>query len=145
MTSRINYIAVIVCVVLHALLGMAWFGYWADPWTRLLGRSMDDMRNASSTMPYVWSFLEAIVFALLIGWLLTRMKKHSLVAGLKLGFIIGACTIGIAAITNYQFAMRPMKLAMIDFGFPVLSLTMMGAVQGAWRNPVTTITKLVRS
>lgn len=124
------------------LLGMAWFGYWADPWMKLIGRSTEELRSSASTMPYVFSFVEAIVFALLAGWLVRKMNAHTLVSGARVCFIVACATIGIAAVTNYQFAMRPMKLAFIDFTFPILSLTVMGAIQGVWKTKALRFAKL---
>jgi hypothetical protein len=140
--SRTNYLAVLACVVMHALLGMAWFGYWAEPWTKMIGHSMDEMKTSASMIPYVWSFAEALIFALFTGWLIRKTNSHTLMSGARRGLLVALCTVGIAAITNYEFAMRPMKLAFIDFGFPVLSLTLMGAVQGAWKTKRASLARL---
>lgn len=108
----------------------------------MLGRSMDEMHSAGSAMPYIWSFIESIVFALLIAWLVRKLGTHTFSSGARLGLVVGVATIGIAGITNYQFAMRPMQMALIDFGFPILSLTMMGAVQGAWKSKFAKFAKI---
>jgi hypothetical protein len=132
--SRINPLALLVCVVLHAVLGMLWFGtLFSNTWMTLLGKSMADLQNGAGSIAYVYSILQSIVMALFLAWLLKRLFVKTAMEGMRTGFIVGFATIFVSAVTNYTFALRPMQLALIDSLYPVLSLTLMGAVIGGWQ------------
>ncbi len=128
-----NYLAILACVVMHALLGGLWYsGIFASTWMSLNNISPTATMSAGA-LPYLYSIFMSLMMALLMTWLLGRLKMTTAMEGARLGLILGFCTILVAFATNYRFSGRPETLALIDGMYPVISLVIMGAILGGWR------------
>jgi hypothetical protein len=130
--SKINYLAVLACLVMNMLLGMAWFGALATPWMAYIGKPESEFKAAGGT-PYIFAILGALIMALTIGWLLPKLGAKNFIDGFKYGFILGFAFIFTAGFIAFAFSLYPPGQALIDFGYPVLSLAFMGGIHGAWK------------
>jgi len=130
--SRINWLAVLVCVVLNMVIGMAWFGSFAGPWMSMIGKSEAELRGLGNGI-YAYAVVTAIFCAALLGMILPRLGAKNFVSGMMWAFIL-VFVFGFATgTTNYAFSGRPMELGLIDHGYYLLSISLMGGIMGAWR------------
>ena len=93
-----------------------------------------DMQSGSpSPVIYLIPFVGALIAAYVLALLINATQMTTLAGGLTLGLLVG---IGIYATfvgANYMFSNHKPGLFLIDAGYPVLSLALMGIILGLWR------------
>lgn len=80
------------------------------------------------SMTFVLNFVIAIAMALLMA----LTNTETIVGGAKLGLLVGA---GFSATTlgiNYLYAKRSFKLFLIDAGYHILGISLIGALLAVW-------------
>ncbi len=128
-------LAVLLCLVAHMAIGMLWYGpLFSKPWSKLSGMdkvSKKEMKKAMAPAMAV-SIISGIVQALVIGTILSAIPVTGygdvvgLVVVLWLGFT------GTVIATNFAYTQKSLKLFLIDAGYPLVSLSVMGAILHAW-------------
>ena len=58
---------------------------------------------------------------------------NSLTEGLLLGLIAGIGFVATAQAAHYSFEGRPLKLYLINTGYPVVMLAIIGSILGVWQ------------
>ncbi|MFZ4634200.1 MAG: DUF1761 domain-containing protein [Saprospiraceae bacterium] len=133
MFNNINWLAVIACGFINMLLGMAWYGAFAQPWMDGNGLSMDSINaTANPALAYSVSFLSAFVSGYLISRIFNRMGVTTFQDGLVSGAAIGLFAL-LGNIVMNLYAQRPLSLSLIDGGFAFLLYSLYGGLIGAWR------------
>ncbi|HYL09145.1 MAG TPA: DUF1761 domain-containing protein [Candidatus Acidoferrales bacterium] len=131
---RINYLAIIVAAILYFLLGGLWFGVlFSNQWMALEGFKAADLKNINPTIPYVVSMVANLVIAFILALVCATQKADSLVKGAQTGILVGIGFVATTTLSTYLFEGRSMHLFMINTGYPVVGLALMGAVIGAWK------------
>lgn len=128
--SAINWLAVIIAALSAFFVGGLWYG-------PLLGRAWMNAGNfteeqlATRNMPMVFgvslilSFIAALNLAMFIG------AEADLAFGVFAGFAAGLGWVAAFLGILYLFEQRSLKLFMINGGYCVVALTLMGAILGA--------------
>lgn len=130
---KINYLAVICCLFINMLLGMAWYSAFDKPWMEGNGLTMDMITNAPNpAMKYITSMVIAVICGLVISLIFQRLGVTGWQDGAKSGAAFGFLGL-LSMIMNYGFAMRPFSLALIDGGFLFVLFTLFGALLGGWQ------------
>ena len=135
--AGVNYLAILIAAVAAWLAGAAWYMALGKTWMAALGMTAEQMEECKkqphSYLPFVYAFVAALVMA----WVLAGLIGH-LGAGqvtLRNGIISGAfCWLGFVITTmlvNNSFARRNARLLLIDGGYWLLVLLLIGAIIGA--------------
>ena len=129
--SGINFLAVIVATVASYGLGAVWYGpVFGKTWQKEVGLKEDDIKGANMGrilgMTLVLTFIMALGIAL-FGDLKDWMS--GLQSGLLLGVFFAAASMGI----NYLYQQKSLKLWLIDTGYQVIFMGIIGTILGAWR------------
>jgi hypothetical protein len=134
--AGMNYLAIMISAVAAWLLGAAWYMTLSNPWRTALGMTPEQMEECKNRPHSYLPFIYAFVGALIMAWVLAGLIGH-LGAGqvtLKNGLISGLfCWFGFVITTmwvNNSFGMRNPMLAVIDGGYWLLVLAVMGAIIG---------------
>jgi len=90
-------------------------------------------QNGHSPLPYVISFAAGVVIAYTLAWLLPKVGAASAATGAKTGALAGLALIGTTLAQNYGFEARPVSLWLINTGYMVVGMAIMGAIVGRWR------------
>ena len=131
--STINHLAVIAAAVSSFLLGGIWYGpLFGKAWMQETGLSAETMAKGNQAKIYGLAFL----WTLFMSYNLAMMLNDPSI-GLNEGLMYGSLT-GFGFITMGMFVVglferRSMKLMLINGGFMTISLTIIGAILGAWR------------
>lgn len=133
---RINYLAVVVAAVAHFAFGAAWYSLLAEPWVAGIGKTMAEMEQGTSALPYILSFVGLLVAAFGLAWLIGRLGAQTLAGGAKLGGLLALVFIAAYMAVNYGFQNRPLTLWLIDAGYAVIGMAIMGAILGVWKRKV---------
>jgi hypothetical protein len=140
---HVNYLAVLVSGLVIFFLGAFWYSpvLFAKPWTRLMGRSEEEMKaymaspQAKREMPLMYGM--AFITGLLTAWVLAIVISHfpppTAVRGAEVGAL---CWLGFAATTSYatsMFSMQRKALWLINSGYNLVSFVVAGIILAVWR------------
>jgi Protein of unknown function (DUF1761) len=136
-TANVNILAVLVATVLTFVLGMAWYSpaLFARQWMAAQGytpEKLEEMKRKGVTRAYAVSVLSNLVTAYVIALLASYTSSTTLAQGLWLGFLswLGfAATIGLTA---NMFSEKPLAAWVIDTGYQLAYLVLMGALLSVW-------------
>jgi Protein of unknown function (DUF1761) len=133
--AGINYLAVLIAAVAGWVVGAVWYMALAKPWMAAVGLSEEQLQ-ASKAQPGAWlPFVLAFVACVVMAWVLAGLIGHLGRVSVRSGVISGAfCWFGFVLTTmlvNYSFAMRRRMLLLIDAGYWLVVLALMGAIIGA--------------
>jgi hypothetical protein len=128
----LNWIAIIVAAIIPMVLGALWYSplLFAEPWMRAVGRTREELGGAQ--LGYALS----AIGALLSSYVLARIVKWAEVDDLWNGALVGVFVWAgfvatVLAVTTF-FGGRPRALWLINSGYQLVALVLMGALLGAW-------------
>ena len=128
----INYVAVVVAALVPMFLGALWYStaLFARPWMRAVDRTQEELKSAQ--LGYVISAIGALVMS----YALARIDRWAEVDDLWNGALVGLLVwVGFVAPVlgvNTYFAGRPGRLWLINAGYQLVALVLVGAIHGVW-------------
>ncbi|MCF0053352.1 DUF1761 domain-containing protein [Dyadobacter chenwenxiniae] len=131
--QSVNLWAVLVCVVLGQIIPALWYTAFSERWMALNGFTMEQIKSATSPVPYLASIVSSSLMAYTLAWVFTKIPVRSLLSGLLTGLLFGVVFVLFETIVKDMFSMRPLLLSFIDGGVSVLVYAITGAILGAWR------------
>ena len=140
MERKTNWLAVAVAVVAAMVVGFLWYGpVFGGTWMAANGFSMEGekffkngVEMTPSMTPMIVNIGAMIVFALLMNWLLGRTGATTWSEGAKIGASVGLF-MALNLCIGILFADRPTSLLPVEGLYPLVQLTLMGAILGGWR------------
>lgn len=130
----INYLAVLVAVVANMLIG---YVYYARPvlgntWMKLIGKSPEELKKGAGAA-MGWMLLFAVIEAYVLAFFVDYTTAASVGAGAVTGIWIWlGFALPILGGDNV-FSGRPRKLLVLQLGYHLISLVVMGAILAAWQ------------
>lgn len=134
--AAVNWLAVLVAAVMCFVIGGLWYSVlFGRPWMRLSGITEEDIEASSGNMAlhYGGAFALYLVAVAVLALVMQAAGAASAGTGLLLGFLVSAGIVAPVSFNNYMFGGRPAALFMIDYGYPVVALTLSGLVLGVWQ------------
>ena len=130
----INYLAVLVMVIIQFAGGAAWYGILSNPWLSLVGKTREEIPQGKSAMKaYAIALVGTVVGVLGLAILVQATGADNLAEGLFLGLIAGVGFVATSQAAHYSFEGRPLKLYLINAGYPVVMLAIAGGLLGLWQ------------
>ncbi|WP_339677253.1 DUF1761 domain-containing protein [Cyclobacterium marinum] len=129
--ANINWLSVIVASVSSFLVGGVWYGpLFGKGWMHAFGFTESDLNTRNMPKVFGLSLLLAFVAALNLELFIggNANTSYGLIAGFLAGFGWVATLLGIL----YLFENRSFKAFLINAGYCILALTLMGGILGAW-------------
>lgn len=130
--SHVNYLAVLVATVASFVLGGWWYSMsgFGRAWMAALGKTRDELGSPklAMTLTFFSTFLAAVILAILIN----ALGDPSLYRGARLGFVLGVGIVATSLFSDSLFSGTPFELFIIQAGYRVLLLTLMGGIIGVW-------------
>lgn len=135
--TPMNFLAIIVAVLATFALGALWYSplLFGNMWVRAhgyVGERLERMKKAAPRA-YGVSLVAFLVMASVLAFLAGRLRVGSALGGVRLGFAVWvgfAATIGL---TSWVYSDKPLSTYLIDAGYQLAYLLLMGAIIGAWR------------
>lgn len=132
----LNYFAVAAVIVLNMVLGALWYSpiLFAKPWMALnnLTEEMIKEQGGATT-----GYIVAVIVSAIIAFVLALLAEAVGVANAGEGAILGAVAgVGLVATTfgvSYVFESKGVKHWLINAGYPVVSMTLIGTLLGGWQ------------
>ncbi len=129
--ENINWLSVIVAAISSFLVGGIWYGpIFGKGWMTEFGFTEENLKKRN--MPKIFglslllSFIAALVLELFIG------AEADLMFGAMAGFFAGFGWVSTMLGILYLFEMRSFKAYLINAGYCIVSLTLIGIILGAW-------------
>jgi|AntAceMinimDraft_5_1070358.scaffolds.fasta_scaffold190064_2 hypothetical protein len=133
-TYKINYLAVLVSGVAMYVLGAIWYISFQGPWMELSGLTEEAIVAAGGGVDsYFVSFVTYLLGAYAMALIFEAMKITKMQKGALTGALIGSLIVGGNIFTNNSYELKPMGLSVLNAGFSTVSLTVVGAILGAWK------------
>ncbi|MDA0769315.1 MAG: DUF1761 domain-containing protein [Chloroflexi bacterium] len=132
--GNINYLAVIVAVILNMVGGAAWYGILAKPWMAEVGLTREAIEANRPAMyrDYAIAILASIVIALTLATFV-EVTGATGIEGLTLGLVAGIGFVATTLGSISAFEKRSLKLYLMNAGYPVLMIAIIGALLGYWQ------------
>ncbi len=131
MPVRFNHAAVIVAAIVFYVFGAIWYSVFSRPWLALIGKTAEQVHATGSTA-YVVSAIVALLVAYVVGIALTRGETHSARHGMEFGIFMGIGLFFTLTWQTYAYEARPFGLLLINAGYVVIGLAIMGTIIGGW-------------
>ena len=134
--AGINYLAVLFAAAAGWASGAVWYMAFANPWMAAVGLTKETIaerqKKPGASLPFTFAFAACVIMAWVLAGLIGHLGpgqvtlRNGIISGLFcwLGFVI------TTMVVNYSFAMRSRRLLLIDGGYWLVVLVLMGAIIG---------------
>jgi hypothetical protein len=128
-------VAVIVAAVLHWLLGAAWFSTLKQQWLVGIGKTSEQIlvSGQSAWLPHVVTLIANFTMAYVLGWLILATGPQTVIRGVQVAAVVSLGFVASAFATEYVFEARSLQIFVINAGYPLVGMVIMGVVLGAWK------------
>ncbi len=126
----VNLIAVVVGIVIAMAVGFVWYSpmLFANAWLKLIGKTEEQLGSPGPA--YALTIVFAAVTAYVLGVFVSWAGPKTPTSGALVGLAASAGFVATAFATVYLFERRPAKLYLINVGYQVVVLVLMGLVHG---------------
>jgi hypothetical protein len=133
--NGVNHFAVWIAGLAHFLVGAGWYTALGQAWLRGIGRTEAEImaQQPNSAIPMGIAFAVAVTIAYALAWLLPRLGAQSVAGGARAGATLALALIATTLAMNYGFEARPLSLWLINAGYMVVGMAVMGAIVGGWK------------
>jgi hypothetical protein len=133
MDVKLNYLAILVSALSTFLLGGLWYSpaAFGKAWMRENGFTEESMKGANMIKIFGVSILLAIISAVNLAMFMGPESDPSM--GALWGFLAGAGWVATFVGMHYLFERKSFVLFLINAGFSVVALTIMGVILAAWK------------
>jgi hypothetical protein len=124
---------VVVAAVASFLVGGLWYSplLFGRAWMQANGFSEKDLEGGNPAVIFGGSFVLALAIAVVLAGVIGR--GGSLVTGATTGAVLGLGLMAAAIVVVGLFERKPASLLLINGGYQVTTMTLMGAILGAWK------------
>ena len=132
---QLNFFALFIAAVLAMIIGAVWYSplMFAKPWMKLSGVSPKDAERSDMKKTYGLMFVSTVVAAYVLAYFVKFLNVDSVIAGFVLGFWIWLGFVATTMLPSVLFENKPWKLYLINTGYQLAVLVVMGAVLAVWQ------------
>lgn len=129
--ENINWLSVIVAAISSFLIGGIWYGpIFGKVWMTEFGFTEEDLKKRSIPKTFGLSLLLSFIAALVLEFFIGTATD--LIFGAMAGFFAGFGWVATFLGILYLFEMKSYQAYLINAGYCIVALTVMGIILGAW-------------
>ena len=133
-TFAINYLALLVATLAKFFIGFVWFTFiFSKPWAALQKMTPEQMGNKTVM---IRGMVTDLVGGFTMAYVLVHAVHYAGATTLGQGVIVGFFNwlgfIGVTTLSSNTWENRPFPLWLINNGYLLLSLLVMGAIVAVW-------------
>lgn len=137
MNVEVSFVALLVAAIVSMVIGMAWYSQalFGGAWAKALGLSSEALakqkkKGMGRTM------ITALVASMVMGYVLVAAiavtGANSFAAGAELGFWMWLGFVATVSLGVVLWEGKPWKLWLINNGYQLVSIAVMGGLLAAW-------------
>ena len=128
----VNWLAVIAAAVSAFLIGGLWYSpaLFGKAWMKENGFTEEGMKDSNMVKIFGLGFILVLVASINLAMFLG--PEQDVAMGAFYGFLAGFGWVATFVGTHYLFERKSFKLFLINAGYSVVALTIMGTIIGAW-------------
>ena len=134
--SSINWFAVLVAGISAFVLGGVWYSpaLFGNAWMKANNLNIEEIKKGNMLKIYGIAFILSLVMAVNLAMFLAdnALQKTDITWGATAGFLAGIWVFCAVAIHGL-FEHRSARLILINGGYSLVGLILMGAIIGLWR------------
>lgn len=134
--ANINWLAVIIATVAGWLVGAVWYSVLSKQWLAAQGKTMETAKQdaAGQSLPVllIIVFVANLIMAVMLSGIMTHVGPFTVRSGMISGALIWFGFVITAIATNYAFQGRKPMLTVIDGGYWLAVLLVVGGILGAF-------------
>ena len=134
---QINYVAVLVGALATGLVGVIWYSptVFGRVWIRAFGYTEEriNLLRQTAVRAYTVWVLCYLAMALVFDMLLAYAGVRTALQGMWLGFLVWLGFNFTVNLAGSMFSEKTVTALLVDAGFQLIFLLIMGAVLGGWR------------
>ncbi|HMG85232.1 MAG TPA: DUF1761 domain-containing protein [Terracidiphilus sp.] len=132
---RQNYLAILVAAIACFLLEAGWYTVFMNTWLNGIGRTMQWLVNSGMNpyLQYATALVMAVLMATALSCVIQLTGKQTALRGIKVGALLWAGFEMTTWSTEYIFEVRPISLFLVNAGYWLFGMMLMGAIVGAWK------------
>jgi hypothetical protein len=129
----LNAWAILVAAVAGFIIGGIWYAppVLGNRWMAALGKTKEQL--GSPAIPMIVQVAVSLVIACVLAAVVSRFGAVTGTEGAAIDFALSAGLIGTTILSDSMFSGPNARLYLIQVGYRVISVTIMGAILGAWR------------
>ena len=129
----INWLAILAAVVIKQAIGAFWYSpaLFGPSWSKLTGVSEAEMK-AGLVKALIPDVIGSALMAFVLVHAVHYAGAHNWAQGAAVGFFNWLGFVAVATLGSVTFERRPLKLCLINNGFLLLALVLMGVVLAVW-------------
>lgn len=125
--DKIYHPAALVSAASYYVLGWLWYGVlFRNVWTG----------NTADPVPFIIAAATAVVLAYVTTMVLHVIGDRSAGRGMQIGLLMGVGVVASTTLENSLFEGRSVASWLIDAGYVVIGLVLIGAIVGGWKRSI---------
>jgi hypothetical protein len=129
----IHFFAILAAAVAKIALGALWYSpvLFIKPWQRLTGITEERMK-AGLGKALVADIIGSVVMAFVLAHFVRYAEATTALQGLVIGFFCWLGFVSVATINTVTYERKPVALFLLNNGYLLISLLVMGAILAVW-------------
>ena len=133
MDIQLNYFALFAAALSTFLIGGLWYSpaVFGKTWMKENGFTEESLKGGNMVkifgLAFLLGFIAAVNLAIFMG------PENNPVMGAMWGFLAGAGWVATFVGTHYLFERKSFTLFLINAGYSIVALTVMGIILAAWK------------
>jgi hypothetical protein len=130
---QLNYFALLVAALSTFLIGGLWYSpaVFGKAWMRENGFTEESLKGGNMIKIFGLTFLLALISAVNLAMFMGPENKPAM--GALWGFLAGAGWVATFVGTHYLFERKSFTLFLINAGYSIVALTLMGVIIAWWK------------
>ena len=130
---EVNWLAVIVAALSTFLIGGLWYSpaVFGKAWMKENGFTEENMKGGNLVKIFGLSFVLGLIASINLAMFLGPESDPAM--GAFWGFLAGFGWVATFVGTHYLFERKSFKLFLINAGYSIVALTVMGVILAAWK------------
>ena len=132
-TETINWLAVVAAAISAFVLGGIWYSplLFGNAWMKENNFTTETVKRGNKRRIFGWALIFSLIMSVNLAMFLNTPDMNT-VEGLTYGLLSGVWAFSIIAIVGL-FEMKHWRYIIVNGGYGLISLGIMGAIIGAWR------------
>lgn len=130
----INYVAVLIAAIAQMVVGSLWYSpmLFGKTWMKAAGKTEKDIKESNKAQLYTVSFIGALIMAFVLAHVVVLAAAITILDGIATGFWMWLGFVFTTSLINGIFESKPLRLYLVDNGYHLVSLALMGVVLALW-------------